>query len=236
MALPPPATASNARTFVVIPVLNEAPRLAETVRPLIERGYTVVVVDDCSTDETPAIASGLPVFVLRHPINLGQGAALQTGMDFAAGHGAAFVVHFDADGQHDPADIPVLVAPLAAREADVVLGSRFLQPEDAALVPRARRLLLKSAIVINGALTGIWLSDAHNGFRAMTADAARRIRLRENRFAHATEILGEIRRLRLRYVERPTGIRYTAASMAKGQSPWNAIPILLDILIRKVLR
>jgi glycosyltransferase involved in cell wall biosynthesis len=226
----------NNATFVVVPAYDEAEQLQETLRPLVQLGYNVVVVDDCSTDGTGAIAGLMPVHVLRHPVNLGQGAALQTGMSFALAQGAARIVHFDADGQHNAADIEHLIEPLRQGSADVVLGSRFLRAEDRARVPRARRLLLRVAIVVNGVLTGMWLSDAHNGFRAFTAEAASKIHLHQNRFAHATEILSQIRRLRLRYTERPTTIAYTDYSMEKGQSLWNAITILSDILIRKVLR
>jgi glycosyltransferase involved in cell wall biosynthesis len=226
----------NSRTYVIVPAYNEADRLEQTLLPVLGLGYSVVLVDDGSTDRTGAVACQMPVHVLRHPINLGQGAALQTGTEFATARGAEWVVHFDADGQHQAADIARLIEPLRNGRADVVLGSRFLRAEDLEQVPRARRLLLRAAVVVNGVLTGLWLSDAHNGLRAFTADAAKQIRLRENRFAHATEILAQIRRMRLRYTEQPTTIRYTASAMRRGQSPWNAVSILLDVLIRKVIR
>ena len=91
-------------------------------------------------------------------------------------------------------------------------------------------------IVVNGLTTGLWLSDAHNGFRAMTREAATKIYLRENSFAHASEILLQIRIQKLRYVERSTNIIYSEYSKEKGQSNLNAINILIDLLIRKVLR
>ena len=129
-----------------------------------------------------------------------------------------------------------MLAPLRSEAADVTLGSRFLRPEDRAAVPVRRRLLLKVGVVVNGVLTGLWLSDAHNGMRAVTAQAAARIDLRENRFAHASEILNEIRRARLRHVEVPTAIAYTAYSMEKGQSSLNAIKIVIDLLLRRIFR
>src|SRR4051794_26084443 len=94
----------NRNTFVIVPSYNEAQVLPATLRPVIEAGYSVVVVDDGSTDDTPAVLSSLPVYALRHLINLGQGAALQTGMSFAVQQGADYVVHFDADGQHQLRD------------------------------------------------------------------------------------------------------------------------------------
>lgn len=223
-------------TFVVVPAFNEASALAAALGPLFAAGYSVVVVDDGSSDETWPTACKLPAFVLRHPINLGQGAALQTGTTFAVRSGAEYIVHFDADGQHQVADVARLLAPLQMGEADVSLGSRFLRSEDSAQAPRLRRWLLKAGTLVNGLLTGMWLSDAHNGLRAMTRAAAMQIELRENRQAHATEILSQIRRAKLRYVECPVTIRYTPYSRAKGQSGWNAFNVIFDLLTGKLLR
>jgi glycosyltransferase involved in cell wall biosynthesis len=230
-----PARADPA-VFVVVAAHNEARVIRSAIQPLADLGYTVVVVDDASTDDTSLQLSGMPVHVLRHRINLGQGAALQTGMAFALRRGARFVVHFDADGQHRAEDVETLLAPLRRGDADVALGSRFLRRQDRASVPLRRRLLLKGGVVVNGLLTGLWLTDAHNGMRAFTATAAARIDLRENRFAHASEILNQIRLQKLQYVERPTTIAYTAYSMAKGQSAVNAIKIVIDLLLRRILR
>ena len=118
----------------------------------------------------------------------------------------------------------------------MVLGSRFLRSSDRDAVPPTKRLLLKAGALVNGLLTGMWLSDAHNGFRALTREAAERIDLRENRFAHASEILSQIHRGKLRVVERPTSISYTDYSKTKGQSPWNAIKIVMDMLLRRIFR
>jgi glycosyltransferase involved in cell wall biosynthesis len=224
----------NRGVFVVVPAYNEGRVIRSTVLPLVEAHYAVVVVDDGSTDHTASVLNGLGVYVLRHPINLGQGAALQTGMTFALQQGAEFVVHFDADGQHRAEDIATLVEPLRRGEADVVLGSRFLRQADRQAVPLLRRMLLRGAVIVDGLLTGVWLSDAHNGFRALTRAAAAQIHLRENRFAHASEILSQMRRLGLRYVERPTTILYTDYAKAKGQSMWNALNIVADLLLRRL--
>lgn len=226
----------NKTVFVVVPIYNEGPVIQSTLGPLIDRGYSVVAVDDGSTDDTWSAVRSLPVFSLRHAINLGQGASLQTGTAFAISRGAEFVVHFDADGQHNPDDIEVLLEPLRRGEADVVLGSRFLRDADRRAVPRAKRILLRAGRVVNGVLTGLWLTDAHNGFRAFTWEAAAKIDLRENRFAHASEILAQIRASRLRFVERPTAIVYTERSIAKGQPMWNSIKIVLDLLLRRIFR
>jgi glycosyltransferase involved in cell wall biosynthesis len=221
-------------TFVIIPAYNEAGAIGATVEPLIAEGYSVVVVDDHSVDETRAVAQKANVHYLRHPINLGQGAALQTGMDFALRQGAEFIVHFDADGQHRAEDISMLLEPLRLGQADVVIGSRFLRAEDWHAVPTFRRMFLRLAVLVNWLLTGVRLSDAHNGFRALTRSAAQQMYLRENRFAHASEIVVQIRHAHLRCEERPTKIVYTSYSKAKGQSLWNAFNIVVDLLLSRV--
>ncbi|UCH84371.1 MAG: glycosyltransferase family 2 protein [Candidatus Latescibacterota bacterium] len=226
----------NRSVFVVLPVYNEGRVVASAIAPLLDRGYTAVAVDDGSTDDTWPIIRSLPIHSLRHPVNLGQGAALQTGMTYALEHGAEYIVHFDADGQHRVEDVDVLLEPLRKKEADVVLGSRFLRDEDRRAVPPVRRMLLKGGVIFNGLLTRVWLTDAHNGFRAMTREAAATIGLRENRFAHASEILIQFRRNRLRVVERPTAIIYTDRSQAKGQSSLNAIKIVVDMILRRIFR
>src|SRR5207248_66925 len=194
----------------------EAQALPATLRDVLGLGYSVVVVDDGSRDDTGEALRGLPVHYLKHAANLGQGAALQTGMDYAVLQGAEILIHFDADGQHPANRIPDLIRPITAGECDVALGSRFLRREDRALVPWKKRIALRVGIVVSGILTGVWLSDTHNGFRALSRQAALRIRLRENGFAHATEILACLRSTGLRYREVPVGIRYTAYSIRKG--------------------
>jgi glycosyltransferase involved in cell wall biosynthesis len=222
--------------FVVIPAYNEQSAIAATIERLMEVRCEIVVVDDGSSDDTWGVLQRLPVHCLRHPVNLGQGAALQTGVRYALRQGAQWIVHFDADGQHRVEDIAVLMEPLHLDRADVALGSRFLRDEDALSVPTLRRLTLQAARVVNFIFTGLWLSDAHNGFRAMSRKAAEMIDLKENGFAHATEILSEIRRHRLRYVECPTHIRYTDYSRAKGQKLTSAFNILCDLVLGKVFR
>lgn len=223
-------------TFVVVPSFNEGQVLCSTIKPLIERGYSVVVVDDGSSDDSWSSIRDLPIHSLRHPINLGQGAALQTGMTYALRCGAEYVIHFDADGQHPLDQIEDLLEPVRTGQADVALGCRFMRLEDGQQVPRLKRVVLRGGAIVSGLMTGVWLRDSHNGFRALSRQAVEKIHLSENGFAHATEILREIRRHRLRYTEVPTTIRYSTYSMAKGQRISNAVNILMDLIIGKVLR
>lgn len=226
--------ADSSKIFVVVPSFNEAKQLRHTLAPLIEQGYSVVVVDDFSTDSTAQTIQDLPVYYLRHPINLGQGAALQTGMNFSVQQNANYIVHFDADGQHNYREIPLLINALQTQAADVALGTRFKRPEDVAAIPTFRRFILRVAILVNGIMTGLWLSDAHNGFRAFTKEAASKIKITENRMAHATEILSLIKQQHLKVVEVPVHIEYTDYSKLKGQSSSNSINILIDLILNKL--
>ena len=223
------------KAFVVIPAYNESPEvLRRVVAPLCRGGYRVVVVDDGSRDPAAPALAGLPAVALRHRINRGQGAALQTGMEYCRRHGATCCIHYDADGQHDPAEIPALLAAIR-NGADIALGSRFLRPEDVAAVPPMRRGLLRLARCVNGALTGMWLTDAHNGFRALGRRALECIDITEDRMAHASQILSQIRRHRLRCVEVPTHIVYSDYSVGKGQGAVNAVNILIDLLLDRFM-
>jgi glycosyltransferase involved in cell wall biosynthesis len=226
----------SSEIFVVIPAYNEGRVIRATLAPVIELGYSVVVADDGSRDSTWRQLTGLRVHRLRHPFNLGQGAALQSAVTYALEQGAQYIVHYDADGQHSLEDIPRLLEPVVSGRADIVLGSRFLRVQDKQMVPFSRRVLLKGAVVVNWLLTGLRLSDAHNGARAMNRKAALAITLRENGFAHATEILQQVRAHKLRYVECPTRIRYTEYSMRKGQRAWHAFDVFVDLLIKRILR
>jgi glycosyltransferase involved in cell wall biosynthesis len=228
---PPPAD-----VWVIVRARNEAGTLREVLDRLLAVGYRVVVVDDGSTDATSALAASRGALVVRHAVNIGPGAALTTGLVAALERGAAYVATLDADGQHDVDDLPRLLAPLAAGEADVVFGSRFLRREDRIRVPPARRLLLRGGIVFNALFTGRLLSDAHNGLRAFTRRAAAALDLRETGFAYATELLDQVARRKFRLLEVPVSVSYTRRSLAKGQTGWNAVNIVLDFLAGKVFR
>lgn len=220
--------------WVIVPAFNEAPVITRVVSELRRGGYNTVVVDDGSADTTRATAASVATAVVSHPFNLGQGAAIKTGIDYALAEGADVIVTFDADGQHRVSDIPRLVEALARERADFALGSRFLgQPSNA---PLLRRVLLHAATLFTTVTTGLHLTDTHNGLRAFTRRGASVLRLRQNRMAHASEILAEIARSGLRHVEVPVTIDYTAYSLAKGQRTGDFVMILLDLFARKLYR
>jgi glycosyltransferase involved in cell wall biosynthesis len=221
------------RVWVVIAAYNEASVIARVVDEVKRRGYAVVVVDDGSSDCT-AGASASADAVVRHPINLGQGAALQTGIDFAVERDADVIVTFDADGQHRAADIEKLVRAIRIADVDFALGSRFLGGSNG--MPATRRILLKAATLFTQLTTGLRISDTHNGLRAMTRHGAGVIRLRQNRMAHASEMLSQIAASGLGYIEVPVTIEYSAYSLAKGQTIGDALMILLDLFACRLYR
>jgi glycosyltransferase involved in cell wall biosynthesis len=220
--------------WVICAAYNEATVIGRVVADLIRAEHQVVVVDDGSRDGTRHVAAAAGAHVITHPINLGQGAALQTGIEYALSQGADILVTFDADGQHRVSDIPRLVDVLRRERAEFALGSRFLG--QTYNLPLLRRWVLQAATVFTRLTTGLRLTDAHNGLRALTRQGAAAIRLRQNRMAHASEILNEIARSRLRYVEVPVTIEYTAYSLAKGQRIGDSVTILLDLFAKELYR
>ncbi|MBI4250802.1 glycosyltransferase family 2 protein [Candidatus Uhrbacteria bacterium] len=220
--------------FVVLPAYREAGVIGGIVSEIRKRypDFSIVVVDDYSYDTTAKEAANAGAHVLKHCINLGQGAAVKTGIAFALQKGADIIVHMDADGQHVVSEIGLLLEPLFARKADVVLGSRFLI--DKSNVPSLRRLVLKAGILFTWFFSGLRLSDTHNGFRASTREAAQKISMNENRMAHASEILHEIVRHNLSYVEVPVTVLYTKYSLLHGQKSSNAFHIVTRLLWRKL--
>lgn len=213
----------------VVPAYNEGPAISDVIENTLRYVDRVVVVDDASRDETGASALRPRVDLLRHPVNLGQGAALQTGITHALALGATHIVTLDADGQHDPSEIDRMLQAMREAGVDVALGSRF--KGETIGMPTFRRVVLKLAVAFTRLTTGLRITDSHNGFRVLTASAAHRLCIRQNRMAHASEILDEIARKRISFVEVPVTVRYTDYSRAKGQSSLNSFNILLDLAL-----
>ncbi len=219
---------------IVIPCFNEQESIHPVVSSLLKAGYqNIILVDDHSTQDIQFALKGLPVFYIRHSINLGQGAALQTGFEYAKRQNADIVVTFDGDGQHSPADIGNLIAPILNNTSDIVLGSRFLSASNSNIsIPRA--VVLQVGRYIDWLFTGLLLTDVHNGIRALGKRALRDISLTENGMAHATEIIMQIRKNKLRFCEIPVTINYSKYSKKKGQSLWNSINIFFDLIFKKI--
>lgn len=220
--------------WIVIPAFNEGQVIGEVVRGLRKAWPNVVVIDDCSADATGAAALAAGAVVVRHPVNLGQGAALQTGLRYALAQGAAAIVTFDADGQHRVEDIQILLDTQRQSGADVVVGSRFLGSAEG--MPALRRLVLRLAVIFTRITSGVALTDAHNGLRLLMRSAAERIRIEQNRMAHASEIVDQFHSLRLKVAEAPVTIRYTEYSLQKGQRLDNALNIVIELFVARLLK
>jgi glycosyltransferase involved in cell wall biosynthesis len=210
---------------------NEATVVGEVVAELRKEFPNVVCIDDGSSDGSQDVAREAGAVVIQHPINLGQGAALQTGFEYALQDPELdCIVTFDADGQHRIEDARAMVNRILTGEADIVLGSRFLDKRTK-LSP-AKRLVLKTAAIQSRVATGLDLTDAHNGLRAISPKVARQIHLTQNRMAHASELVHQLAKLRPRYVEHPVEIIYTDYSKAKGQSLLNAVNIVFELFFK----
>jgi len=225
---------SREGVYIVVPAYNEASAVHDVVSDLRSEFSNVVVVDDGSDDATAAEARRAGAIVIQHIVNRGQGAALQTGIDYSVQRGAEIVVTFDADGQHRVEDVDRLIDALRDRDADIAIGSRFLDLRSN--VPALRRLMLRIAARFMLIATGVALTDAHNGLRALRRQAAEQIHLTIDGMAHASEIVDQIRRLRLRVAEVPVVIHYSEYSLRKGQSNLAAIRIAFDYLMKRIFR
>lgn len=215
----------------MIPLYNEEAVIGQVVQDLKEDFSHVVCIDDGSTDESAAVARAAGAIVIRHPFNLGQGAALQTGFEFALEHAdAQYIVTFDADGQHRVEDAVAMLDRARSHRLAVVFGSRFL--DDRTRPGVLKKLVLKTAVRVTNVTTGLTLTDAHNGLRVIRRDAAAKVDLKQDRMAHATEIVLQLGRTGLPWAEHPVEVLYTDYSRAKGQSLLNAVNILVDLVVR----
>lgn len=219
--------------FFVIPAFNEQDRVGLVVRSLRSAGWmNVVVVDDGSKDNTSRSALDAGAILLQHVINRGQGAALQTGTEYALSKGADAIVHFDADGQHRIEDIAPMLAPVELHEVDVTFGSRFLSKQH---LPFKRRILLKGSVLVLLLFYGMRMTDAHNGFRVLSRKAAEKVRITQDKMAHASEIVELVKHHGLRYKEIPVIICYTNETLRRGAGSFKgACKILWHMITKKV--
>lgn len=218
----------------IIPVYNEAAVIAKVIEQLTTDFNWVICINDGSTDNSAGEIRKTRALLINHPTNLGQGAALQTGIDFALQNPAIkYFVTFDADGQHQLDDARSMLDYLKHNPVDIVLGSRF--KGHAVKLGKVRRLILKLAVYYSNQTTGMKLTDAHNGLRVFNRRVAESLHISQPGMAHASEIIAKISRHGYRYAELPNTITYSAYTKRKGQPLINAINILYDLISQKVL-
>ncbi len=222
---------TDSRAWVVIPLFNEASVIAGVVGSLREHFENVVCIDDGSTDGSAAAARAAGALIVQHPVNRGQGAALQTGFEYSLMHESCdYIVTFDADGQHRIEDAEAMLALARGSDVAIVFGSRFL--DDRTNPGWLKRVILKTAVWVTNMSTGLHLTDAHNGLRVIRRDAASQVHLKQDRMAHATEIVIDLGHTGLPWREHPVELLYTDYSKSKGQSVLNSVNILVDLLVR----
>ena len=216
---------NNKDIYIVIPAKDEATCIGKVLHKIKQEGYNnIIVVDDGSSDDTASIASSYNATVLTHFINLGPGAATQTGMDYAVSQNAKVVVTLDADDQHCPTDIKRLIAEMEEKSVDVVIGSRFLNYSNK--VPAVRIFLNKLGNYVTAFFTGLLVTDSQSGFKAMSTNFIKSSRISLSGFEFCTEIINMIKQQKVSYSEIPIKVRYTKESMEKGQSFGNGFKMV----------
>lgn len=210
----------------IVPAYEEGKRIASVVHSLRDHVDLVIVVDDGSGDNTAMNAAKAGATVLRHRVNRGQGAALETGHAYARHIDASYVLHFDGDGQFDVADIAPALAAMKAAKAEVLFGSRML--DSRSNVPWMKKhVLFPLARRFHKLLYGITLTDVHNGFRILNKRALQDIHLTQDRMAHATEIPAKVHESGLAFIEFPVKVTYHEY----GQGTRGGFRILFDLLL-----
>ncbi len=217
--------------IAIVPAYNEAKHITAVAQSLLGYVDEVVVVDDCSSDDTAELARAAGATVLSHTLNRGQGAALETGQAYARERGADYVLHFDGDGQFDVADIHPALLALKASGADILFGSRFLDTRSH--IPWFKRqIVLPVGRYLDRILGGVRLTDAHNGFRLLRRTALEALVLTHDRMAHASEIPGLVKKHGLTFIEFPVKVTYHQY----GQSAAGGITIIKDLVVGRFIQ
>jgi glycosyltransferase involved in cell wall biosynthesis len=226
---------ADLRRVAIVPARDEAGSVAAVVREIraLDPGLEVVVIDDGSTDRTADEARSAGAHVVRLPFNLGIGGAVQTGFRYAYEHGFELAVRVDGDGQHDPAELPRLVAPVVADEADIVVGSRFVG-ESSYRPPLARRLGIVVFSRVVSLLTRQRVTDPTSGFQALNRRAIALFAVDYPHDYPEVEATVMVSRHRLRLVEVPVQMRARTAgssSITAVRSGYYAVKVLLATFV-----
>lgn len=225
------------KLFIVVPAYNEHLLIGQMLDE-IQATFTnkksgeIIVVDDGSHDKTGLIAAHKGAVVIKHAINLGLGAALATGFQYALNNGCDYLITIDADKQHQAEDIWRLLDPLKANQADVVIGSRLLSKEK---MPLLRKVINYLSNLFTFFLYGVWTSDSQSGLRGFNKKALQKIHLQSQRMEVSSEIIGEIKRHGLRLAEIPIRPIYTTYSLNKGQRILNAPNVFWKLILQRFM-
>jgi len=204
------------KNCVIIPAYNEAGRIEQVVKTVLEAGFDVLVVNDGSKDDTHFVLSVLPIIYLEHPVNQGQGAALRTGTLAARELGYESVVHFDADGQHQTADITRLLEVLH-NDFDAAFGSRFMGLNSD--LPGKKKVILNLARIFSRFVLQLRFTDPQSGLRAFKLSVYDQLEWQKNDFQHCSEILGQVMKNKIKFKEIPVQIIYDEYAVSKVVKP-----------------
>lgn len=221
------------KTAVVIPIYNEAAAIVDVIDEVRSTGLkNIIIVDDGSSDDTRMILSQLPVHYLKHSINRGKGAAVQTGITYAKLNGYEIIVTMDGDGQHDSKDCLQLITKIQ-NGYDVALGTRMSNPKG---MPLTRKIANHMANLLVFFMFGIRVSDSQSGFRAYGKKAIDKFRVVYDKYEFDTVILQHLVKYGLSYTEVPINVRYTRYSMSKKnkQNFINGVKTTLNIIISQI--
>jgi glycosyltransferase involved in cell wall biosynthesis len=214
--------------FVIIPAHNEQKHIAAIIKKVKKYSDNILVVDDGSKDKTSEIAQKENVLVLRHVVNLGKGAALKTGCEYAIKQGAKKLVFIDADGQHRPEDIPRFLKALAGE--DIVFGSRELNKNMPVVLKFGNWFINK----VNGILFGVKLQDTQSGYRAMTSEAYNKIKWKSSSYSVESEMIANVGKKKLKYKE--ITIKTIYSDKYKGTTIIDGVKIVLNMIWWKITR
>ena len=218
------------RLAVVIPAYNEAKTIADVIKGAAKYADEVIVVDDGSTDNTAFIARAAGATVIRHPNNRGYGAALAIGLNTAALNGNDLIVYLDGDGQHDPNDIPKIIAPILRKEADLVIGSRFLMKQSKEKIPKYRTIGQHALTKATNIGNRTKITDSQSGFRCITKKAALMLDMKEDGMGFSSEMILEADRLGLTISEVPITVKYEGLETSSMKPVNHGIQVLTSII------
>ncbi|MBV7364137.1 glycosyltransferase family 2 protein [Actinomycetaceae bacterium TAE3-ERU4] len=218
-------------TWIVMPLYNEASVIGSVIGEILPVFPNILCIDDGSKDNSAQVALEAGAHVTTHPINLGQGAAIQTGIEYVLKQtDAKYLITFDADGQHRLADAQAMRERAATEDLAIIFGSRFLgAPVECGWL---KRFALQAAAAFTRLRGGLNLTDTHNGLRLIRRDAFSQIKITQHRMAHASELVNQLAETNLPYAEQSVHIRYSDYSRSKGQSSLNSVNIVIDLLIK----
>ena len=222
----------NNKIIAVIPAYNEEKTIGNIIKQTQNYVNDVIVIDDGSSDKTNEIAKKSEAIVYRHFLNQGLGAALKTGIIAALKKQADIIITLDADGQHNPQDIPRIIKPILDQEVDFVIGSRITNNK----MPFKRRIYNKIANLITFFFFNIRVKDSQSGFRAFTKEAAQKIDIKTRGMEISSEIVREIKKNKLRIKEIPIQSIYTEYSLSKGQNFLKGVETFFRLILYKIIK